>query len=147
MDLVFLHGAAAAGKLTVGRALAGRLNYGLFHNHLVVDTLTSVFTFGSRPFVKLREQFWLATFEEAAAADASVIFTFIPEPSVRPGFPERARRTVENGGALRESNEAVEQPAADLFVDTERLAPEAAAEFIAHSLGLSRSPEHHRYPG
>jgi cytidylate kinase len=87
MDLLFLHGAAAAGKLTVGRALAARLNYGVFHNHLVVDALTAVFPFGTSSFVKLREEFWLATFAEAAAADASLIFTFTPESSVGRAFP------------------------------------------------------------
>jgi chloramphenicol 3-O-phosphotransferase len=98
MDLVFLHGVAAAGKLTVARALGARLQYGVFHNHLVVDALTAVFTFGTSPFVKLREDFWLATFREAAASDTSLIFTFAPEPTVTAGFPERARRAVEDGG-------------------------------------------------
>jgi hypothetical protein len=183
MDLVFLHGAAAAGKLTIGRALAARVNYGLFHNHLVVDALTAVFPFGSPPFVKLREEFWLATFAAAAAANTSLIFTFAPESSVRQGFPERARRTVDSGGGrvrfvklavsqkeqerrislasrrefakltdlqtlrrLRDADENVEQPPTDLVVDTERFAPDDAAAFIARSLGLVSSPEHHRYP-
>ena len=98
MNLVFLHGGAAAGKLTVARALSARLHYGVFHNHLVVDALTAVFTFGTPPFVRLREEFWLATFREAATSDTSVIFTFAPEPTVTAGFAERARRAVEDGG-------------------------------------------------
>ena len=102
MDLVFLHGPAAAGKLTVARALAARLNFGLFHNHLIVDALTAVFPFGTPSFVRLREEFWLATFEEAAATDTSMIFTFAPEPTVVTGFPGRVRRAVENrGGQVR----------------------------------------------
>jgi hypothetical protein len=98
MDLVFLHGGAGAGKLTVARALGDRLGYGIFHNHLIVDALTSVFTFGTPPFVKLREDFWLATFAAAAASETSLVFTFFPEATVTASFPERARRTVEGLG-------------------------------------------------
>jgi len=34
MNLVFLHGPAASGKLTVGRELSRLTGYRLFHNHL-----------------------------------------------------------------------------------------------------------------
>ena len=62
----------------------------MFHNHLVVDTLLAVFPFGSQQFVELRERFWLDVIGEAAAAGLpGVIFTFAPENTVRPGFPER----------------------------------------------------------
>lgn len=57
MELIFLHGTAASGKLTTARALDVLLGYPVFHNHLVVDTLTTVFPFGSEPFVRLREEF------------------------------------------------------------------------------------------
>ncbi|MGN6125450.1 MAG: hypothetical protein ACTHON_02705 [Humibacter sp.] len=98
MDLVFLHGPAAAGKLTVARALSERTNFRVFHNHLIVDAVTAVFPFGSAPFVKLREQFWLATFAEAAASDTSLIFTFAPESTVPAGLSDRTRRVVEAAG-------------------------------------------------
>jgi len=183
MDLVFLHGPAAAGKLTVARALAGQLNYGLFHNHLVVDALTAVFPFGSTPFVKLREEFWIATFEEAAAVDRSLIFTFAPESSVVRGFPGRVRDAVESRGGhvrfvklvvsreeqerridlasrhefakltdlqtlrrLRRSDNAAEQPPADLVIDTDVLDPDAAAASIVDAFGLVAAAAHHRYP-
>lgn len=98
MTLVFLHGPAAAGKLTSARALAAELGYPVFHNHLVVDLLTTVFPFGSEGFVRLREQTWLSVFAEAAAVGRSLVFTFAPEPTVVPGFAERARVVVEKGG-------------------------------------------------
>ena len=59
MKLVFLYGPPAVGKLTVGRELASRCGFPLFHNHLVVDALTPVFEFGSDAFVDLRERWWL----------------------------------------------------------------------------------------
>jgi hypothetical protein len=98
MKLVFLHGPAASGKLTIGRELAALTGLPLFHNHLVVDAVASVFPFGSRPFVKLREQYWLAMFREAAQARRSMIFTFAPEASVAQDFPDRARHLVEAAG-------------------------------------------------
>lgn len=98
MRLVFLHGVAASGKLTTALALRDLVGYPVFHNHLVVDALTTVFPFGSEPFVRLREQFWLQVFTDAARIDRSLTFTFTPEPTVVPGFAERARTTVEAHG-------------------------------------------------
>ena len=95
MKLLFLYGPAASGKLTIARELATLTGFALFHNHLVVDAVEAVFPFGSERFVKLREQFWLAMFQEAAEAGRSLIFTFAPEASVTPDFPDRARQVVE----------------------------------------------------
>lgn len=98
MRLVFVHGPAASGKLTVARELAALTGLPLFHNHLVVDALLAVFPFGSKAFVELREAMWLDVFRAAAAEDRSLIFTFHPEASVAPGFPERAAQLVEAAG-------------------------------------------------
>ena len=54
MRLIFVYGMPASGKLTVARELAELTGYKLFHNHLVVDLLLSVFAFGSDGFVELR---------------------------------------------------------------------------------------------
>lgn len=102
MQLVFLHGPAAAGKLTVARALAARTGFALFHNHLVVDAVAAVFPFGSPEFRRLRERFWLDTFEAAAREGRSLVFTFNPEATVGPAFPEEAAACVErHGGRVR----------------------------------------------
>ena len=37
MKLVILYGPPGVGKLTVGRELAARTGFKLFHNHLTVD--------------------------------------------------------------------------------------------------------------
>jgi hypothetical protein len=102
MDLVFLHGGAASGKLTTARALEELLGYPVFHNHLVVDMLLPFFPFGSEPFVRLREQLWLAVFSEAAIADRSITFTFAPEHTVPKAFlsgPSRSWRRAADGSA------------------------------------------------
>ena len=98
MQLVFLYGPAASGKLTIAREIAKRTGLAVFHNHLIVDAVLSVFSFGSEPFARLREQFWMATFAEAAAQGRSLIFTFAPESSVSADFPERVETLVEGAG-------------------------------------------------
>jgi len=102
LNLVFLHGPPACGKLTVAKELSKQLGWPVFHNHLVVDALTPVFEFGSASFVRLREEFWLAAFEAAAIEGKSMIFTFAPERTVRDDFPDRAAEVVErHGGRVR----------------------------------------------
>ena len=98
MQLIFLHGAPAVGKLTVARELAALTGFRLFHNHLTVDLVTSLFPFGSESFILLREQIWLAAFAEAARSGVSLIFTFNPERTVRERFIQDALDTVGSAG-------------------------------------------------
>jgi len=102
MRLIFIHGAPAVGKLTVARELAKLTGFRLFHNHLTVDLVTSLFPFGSEPFVLLREKIWLAAFAEAARQKLSLIFTFNPERTVRERFIQDTIEVVE-----KESGEVV----------------------------------------
>jgi hypothetical protein len=114
MQLIFLYGQVASGKLTVARRLAAETGFGLFHNHLVVDAVGAVFPFGSEDFVRLRERWWLDAFEAAARTNRDLIFTFAPEPTVAADLPDRARALVEGLGgramfvALEVSPEAQE---------------------------------------
>lgn len=98
MKLVFVYGPPAAGKFTVSSRVAEMTGLALFHNHLVVDTVASVFPFGSPSFVRLREQFWMDVFDAAVAEDRSLIFTFQPEGSVSPEFAQRAVDFVRGAG-------------------------------------------------
>ena len=94
MILVFVHGPAAAGKLTIGRELSRLMGIPLFHNHLVVDAVGAVFPFGTPEFVRLRHEWWLQMFQAAANDDRSLIFTFTPEPSVPKSLVEDIRGVV-----------------------------------------------------
>ena len=98
MNLVFLHGPPAVGKLTVARALAARTGLKLFHNHLVLDAVTAVFDFKTPGYLQLRESIWLDVFAVAAREKVSLIFTFVPETSLAADFVDRIRAAVEAGG-------------------------------------------------
>lgn len=101
MNLVFLHGPPASGKLTIARELAALTGYRVFHNHLTVDAVSAVFDFGTGSFVELRERIWLAVFREAARSGVSLIFTFAPERTVRPTFvPETVAAVEAEGGRV-----------------------------------------------
>ncbi len=56
---------------------------------------SSLFPFGSEPFILLREQIWLAAFAEAARNNVSLIFTFNPERTVRERFIQDTIDVVE----------------------------------------------------
>jgi hypothetical protein len=79
MKLIFLYGLPATGKLAVAVELAAMTGYKLFHNHLVVDLLLSVFEFGSPPFVEMREEIWLSVFEQLHA-EGVFDGSHMPEP-------------------------------------------------------------------
>ncbi len=99
MKLIFIYGLPATGKLTVAQELASLTGFKLFHNHLVVDCLLSVFEFGSVPFVQLREEIWLSVFDHACRSNLpGLIFTFAPERTVRPRFIREALDVVRIGG-------------------------------------------------
>jgi len=88
MLLAFLHGPAAAGKYTVGRELAARTGFELYHNHLVVDEVLKRHPFGTPGFVRERDRLWREHFAAAVAAQPPrrLIFTFNPENTVPQAF-------------------------------------------------------------
>jgi hypothetical protein len=63
-----------------------------------VDLVSSLFPFGSEPFILLREQIWREVFAEAARQNVSLIFTFNPESTVRARFIQDAIDIVESAG-------------------------------------------------
>lgn len=97
MNLLFLYGAPGVGKLTVGQELAKLTGYKLFHNHLTVDLVVSIFDFKTEPFIKLRDKIWMMVFEKAKKERISgMIFTFAPEDSVPMDFIPRLVRLIED---------------------------------------------------
>jgi adenylate kinase len=99
LKLIFLYGLPGVGKLTVARELAQLTGFKVFHNHLAVDLIESLFEFGTPPFVELREKIWLETFSQAVKANlAGLIFTFAFDHSVRDSFIENTHKVIASSG-------------------------------------------------
>lgn len=99
MKLIFLHGLPGVGKLTVARELETLTGFKVFHNHLAVDLVLSLFEFGTPPFVELREKIWHDVFVQAASANLDgLIFTFAFDRSVTPRFIRDTLDVVESAG-------------------------------------------------
>lgn len=77
MHLLLILGPPAVGKMTVGRAVAERSDYKLFHNHHTIELLLDVFDYGTLPFRTLNTEFRRRLLEEAATAGTDLVFTFV----------------------------------------------------------------------
>ncbi|MFJ2868411.1 hypothetical protein [Kitasatospora sp. NPDC087314] len=76
--LLFVIGPAAAGKMTVGGAIAERTGFKLFHNHLTIEPLLRLFPYESPQFQRLNHAFREQIFAEAAASDLpGLVFTLV----------------------------------------------------------------------
>ena len=76
MDLVFVYGPPAVGKLTVAKHLSHLTGYGSFHNHLSFDIVQAFFEPFSKPFSKMLHDIRIKIFIAASECGASgAIFT------------------------------------------------------------------------
>jgi len=139
MNLIFLYGPPGVGKLTVGKELAKHTGYKLFHNHLTVDLVKSIFEFGSKQFIDLRNEIWMMIFHKAKEEKVDgIIFTFAMEDSVPAEFIPNLNKEIEddknkiNFVKLTCSSEAlrkrISNPTRDLFGKTKNT--EKIGEFL-----------------
>lgn len=77
MRLLLIIGPPAVGKMTVGREIAARSDFRLFHNHHTIEPLVEVFGYGTAPFNLLNSEFRRRVIEEAARNSMDLIFTFV----------------------------------------------------------------------
>ena len=102
--LVYIYGPPAVGKLTVAGKLAAITGYPLFHNHLTVNAVNSVFEFGTEPYNEVLHRLRLDVFRVAARSGTSLIFTNNSawsgaDPRRRfVAFASQARQAVEDEG-------------------------------------------------
>jgi hypothetical protein len=75
MKLVFLHGAPAAGKLTVGRAVLRCVPGRLFDNHTAIDLARAVFEVDQAGFWELVDDAWRLGLEAAARHGVGLMVT------------------------------------------------------------------------
>lgn len=78
MHLVILFGPQAVGKMSVGREIARRTPYRLFHNHATIEPLLEVFDWDTPGFQTLKLEFRRRVIEEAVVAGLTgLVFTFV----------------------------------------------------------------------
>lgn len=77
MRLLLIIGPPAVGKMTVGREIARRSGFRLFHNHHTIEPLVEVFGHGTPPFAVLNGEFRRRVIEEAARHEIDLVFTFV----------------------------------------------------------------------
>lgn len=75
MHLVYVYGPPGVGKLTIGRELAGLTGFKLFHNHLIVDLATSLFSRETPEYFDFIRVVRGAGFDAAARAGVSLVAT------------------------------------------------------------------------
>ena len=99
MNLVMIYGAPGVGKLTVAKELAAMTGYRLFHNHLSLNCVSSVFDFDARPFWELVHQIRFSIFEAAARESVDMIFTFVYALEEDDDFVRRVYELIERHGS------------------------------------------------
>lgn len=99
MRLVFLYGPPAVGKLAVAKELSRITGYRIFHNHLTIDLVQSIFNWGAGPFWHLVDRYRLELIEMAAREKIDgLIFTFVYAKSHDDSFVRKVVRRVEKYG-------------------------------------------------
>ena len=102
MKLLFLHGAPAAGKLTVAKAVLRTVPGRLFDNHAAIDLARTVFDFGAPGFWELVHDVRCAALDAAAEHGVSLVVTTFcyAEPDDRPQYEDFEAIMRRRGGEL-----------------------------------------------
>jgi shikimate kinase len=102
MNLIFIYGPPAAGKLTVATELEKLTGYKLLDNHLSTDYLQVVFPRTNPEFEDARRdlsrKIRLEVYQAAAVHGVDLIITFAPLGSGGFDFMRSVRKAVENAG-------------------------------------------------
>jgi hypothetical protein len=86
VQVAFIYGPTASGKLTIGREVARLAGFKLFPDHLAANLVNAVFDTGMRPYMRIREWAWTEVLREAAHVNRSLVFTFTPQATIRSSF-------------------------------------------------------------
>jgi hypothetical protein len=102
MNLLFLHGAPATGKLTVAKALLGMVPGRLSDNHAAIDLARTVLDFGAPGFWELVHGVRCSALEAAAEHGVSLVVTTFcyAEPEDRPQYEDFEAIMQRHGGKL-----------------------------------------------
>lgn len=103
MNLIFIYGPPATGKLTVAKELAKKTNYKIFHNHLTVDLLLKFFKYGDPDFFSLNSKLRTTIFDGLAKSKLKgLIFTYCYAYKEDNQFVKKVIRTItKNKGKVK----------------------------------------------
>lgn len=97
MNLVFIYGPPASGKLTVAQELVKLTGYLLFHNHLTHDYIHGIF--GNIDIKDLNHRIRLEVFKQAVESKVpGMIFTFVFGYGLDENFVKSVKDIVESPG-------------------------------------------------
>jgi hypothetical protein len=98
VQVAFIYGPTASGKLTIAREVARLTGFKLFPDHLAVELVNAVFDSGMRPYIRIREWAWTEVLREAVHVNRSLVFTFTPQATIRSSFISHACVIIERLG-------------------------------------------------
>ena len=148
MRLLVIFGPPAVGKMTVGRAVAARSDFRLFHNHATIEPLLDVFDYGTPPFLTLMAEWRRRVVEEAAAFGTDLVFTFvwgleIEADAAGMASPDRAVRRCRRRGRPSSSSWPTSTPGSARNRTEHRLAEKKSKRDVDWSDGNVRELERH----
>jgi shikimate kinase len=76
MNFIVIAGPPAVGKMTVGQALAQKMDYKLFHNHMSIELTIQFFDFGEAGFQAINEGIRKLVFETVSNSKSLKGFIF-----------------------------------------------------------------------
>jgi chloramphenicol 3-O-phosphotransferase len=102
VQVIFLHGAPASGKLTVAKALLDRMPARLLDNHAAIDLARTVFDFGAPGFWDLVDKVREAALRAAIEHDVPLLILTLcyAEPEDRRFFEQLEEAVVGRGGRV-----------------------------------------------
>lgn len=102
MNLIYLHGAPATGKLTIARELVQLVGGRILDNHASIDFAKTVFDFDTPEFWRLVQTLRLLTIEQAAESSLTTLITTAcyADPVDRPHFETIVSLVEARGGAV-----------------------------------------------
>lgn len=100
MNLIYIYGPPASGKLTVARELAKLVSYRVFHNHLTVDLVESVIPNTNKNFWNYVNNFRYETISILSKEKVSAIFTSVFDSRYPQNFNRITNLVEKNKGKI-----------------------------------------------
>lgn len=96
MNLIYIYGPPASGKLTIAKELSALTGYSIFHNHQTRDIVRGLYPETFFENYDLVDTLRLDVFEYAAKHDTNLIFTLVHDDPDDVIFADKAIKSIEN---------------------------------------------------